>query len=397
MEGDEPSINDVYSEVAESLKTYMRYLFEYTGHGKEGFPDNDFPENEEYPEGFSKFFSAQEVDDYYEEQKDSGPLLTYEDIFKDMTEEEKAEAFEMLCKVSQAEAGGSDFDAIGHVASVVLNRVLSNSNDFKDQNTIAEVIFHPGAFATVPDMYNAAIPTETTKAAVQNVIDNGDTAQRTLFFCSKNEKTGKFDHEDNPNLEFVFSDSVGHRFYTYKDGNDGLPQTPSDRSSDVTVDGEKITIDGETFTNYKQPAGSQQCSLYAAAIVLSPLGYTPQDLINWGCWSLKDYGGMNFATAFNKAGVKWNDNYNPGSMGHWKDTVRRGGKAVIGVNSGVTPSVGISWTSGTHFMAVIGYKVEDGVEYVYLADPGWSSPNRNTWIRMDEWDSVIFRWFGVMY
>ena len=94
-------------------------------------------------------------------------------------EEVTNDELEILYKVCEAEAGGSSEEEIGHVASVVLNRVKHPNWP----NTIKEVVFQENQFACVKDgNYDKAQPSDKTKKAVDNILENGDSTGGAYYF-----------------------------------------------------------------------------------------------------------------------------------------------------------------------------------------------------------------------
>lgn len=126
------------------------------------------------------------------------------------------EDIEALCKITSAERGNGTQEQQEFVVSVILNRALCKNI------SIIDVIMEPGQFTPVSNgMYQKAVPSETTKAAVQNVIQNGDTTGGATYFCtpaaSKKEGWYKKSIEKGV-LTFLFNDeggsTKGHNFYS---------------------------------------------------------------------------------------------------------------------------------------------------------------------------------------
>lgn len=160
-----------------------------------------FPENEDYTPVY--IHTSDDDEDNYDIR------VEYDDI----TDEELM----ILYKVCEAEAGGSSESEIGHVASVVLNRVICS----KWPNTIEEVVFQPGQFACVSDgHYDKAVPSEKTKRAVDSVLASGDTTGGAVYFRTESSAkaagmpTSK--NETHPTYIFLFKDPNTHIFYTDK-------------------------------------------------------------------------------------------------------------------------------------------------------------------------------------
>lgn len=91
------------------------------------------------------------------------------------------EEYEILCKIVTAEIGGGTQEQQRNVASVILNRVLSS----QFPNTIRDVVFQTNQFQPVRNgMYDAAVPTQSVRDAVDYVIANGDQTGCAVYFCT---------------------------------------------------------------------------------------------------------------------------------------------------------------------------------------------------------------------
>ncbi len=148
--------------------------------------------------------------------------VSYDSI--NITDEEK----EILCKITYAERGGGTQEQQEYVVSVILNRVLSSS--FPD--TVKDVVFQPGQFEpTSNNAYNNAVPTATTRNAVENVINNGDTSKCAIYFMTPAASLRQnwlsnciflFNDEDD-NLRYVNRGGT-HNFYTTTQAQQELKQ-----------------------------------------------------------------------------------------------------------------------------------------------------------------------------
>lgn len=85
---------------------------------------------------------------------------------------------DLMAQIVFAESKGEPYDGKVAVASVILNRVLSNGFP----NTINEVIFQPNAFSCVVDGHISVIPTEECYSAVYEAIKGNDPTNEALFF-----------------------------------------------------------------------------------------------------------------------------------------------------------------------------------------------------------------------
>lgn len=129
------------------------------------------------------------------------------------------EEWECLYRVARSEAGGEGVaddriedikEGQKNVVYTVLNRVHSDS--FPD--TIEEVVKAPGQFSVVSNgSYNKVKITEFTIRNVREAYFNyymyGENAQGALYFRS--------DGKDFVGLKSLFTDAVGHEFYTHEE------------------------------------------------------------------------------------------------------------------------------------------------------------------------------------
>lgn len=125
---------------------------------------------------------------------------------------------EILYKITSAERGGGTQEQQEYVVSVILNRVLSSQ--FPD--TVYDVVFAPMQFQpTRNGAYEAAKPSDTTIAAVNNVIATGDKSQCAVYFMTP---AASLSQSWLSNCEFLFNDTNdslkdtntggSHNFYT---------------------------------------------------------------------------------------------------------------------------------------------------------------------------------------
>lgn len=127
------------------------------------------------------------------------------------------EELEILYKICQAEAGASSESEIGHVASVILNRVKAS----KWPNTVRGVVFQANQFAPVSNgSFQKAVPSEKTKRAVDSVLAGGDTTGGAVYFRTKAsaKKAGMptSASETHSSYIYLFEDPNTHIFYTEK-------------------------------------------------------------------------------------------------------------------------------------------------------------------------------------
>ena len=118
----------------------------------------------------------------------------------------------LLREIVHWEARGEDIKGQILVANVVFNRMASPSH----QNTLSEVIFHPGAFTPVSRAdFGTATPNARTIEAVNRALAGEDFSQGATFFHSISRLTPEVWHERavrNGTLVHLF-DHGNHRFY----------------------------------------------------------------------------------------------------------------------------------------------------------------------------------------
>lgn len=199
--------------------------------------------------------------------------IEYEDV--DIDEED----LELLYKLCEAEAGESSEPEIGHVASVVLNRVKSS----KFPNTIPGVIYQANQFACVANGHLAkAVPSEKTKRAVDSVIAGGDTTGGAFWFRTKESaiknKMPTSKSEKHEFYVYLFEDPNTHIFYTNYDylgetvlgeleGSASMVQAAEAVHKYVRENGYRYAQAGVTLPNYKTK--TIDCSSYVTWVILN--------------------------------------------------------------------------------------------------------------------------------
>jgi spore germination cell wall hydrolase CwlJ-like protein len=120
----------------------------------------------------------------------------------------------MLERITEAEATAGNIKDKMNIVSVILNRVLSE--DFP--NTIYGVIFQESdghyQFSPILDKryWKVEISKDTIKA-VKKVLKNGDSTDGALYFMNPQDVENKSTLSWINNLEFIFTDDIGHHFY----------------------------------------------------------------------------------------------------------------------------------------------------------------------------------------
>ncbi len=91
----------------------------------------------------------------------------------------------LLSKLVYAEARGEPYTGQVAVASVVLNRVKSSSFP----NSVAGVVYQPGAFSVVSDGQINLSPNATAKKATQDAINGWDPSYGAIYYFNPNTAT----------------------------------------------------------------------------------------------------------------------------------------------------------------------------------------------------------------
>lgn len=116
------------------------------------------------------------------------------------------EEFEILCRITEAEATDGTLKNKKNVASCVINRVMSK--EFPD--TITDVVFQPGQFSPIRDgRYYSVEITKSTEEAVLSILTEG-SGHKCTFFCTpdcKSAVNGWFS-----TLRVCFNDGM-HNYY----------------------------------------------------------------------------------------------------------------------------------------------------------------------------------------
>lgn len=91
----------------------------------------------------------------------------------------------LLARLVHAEARGESYTGQVAVAAVVLNRVKNSSFP----NSVAGVIYQPGAFSVVSDGQINLAPNATAKKAAQDAINGWDPSYGAIYYFNPNTAT----------------------------------------------------------------------------------------------------------------------------------------------------------------------------------------------------------------
>lgn len=94
----------------------------------------------------------------------------------------------LLGRLIYGEARGEPYTGQVAVGAVILNRVKSNSFP----NTIAGVIYQPGAFDAVSDGQINLTPNSTAKKAAQDAINGWDPSYGAIYYFNPSTATNKW-------------------------------------------------------------------------------------------------------------------------------------------------------------------------------------------------------------
>ncbi len=264
------------------------------------------------------------------------------------------EDLEILYKITSAERGDGTKEQQEHVVSVILNRVLCQNS------TVRDVVFAKNQFEpTRNGMYEAAVPSETTKEAVHYVIQNGDTTGGATYFCtpaaSQNNEWYRKSIE-NGTLVFLFNDAGGipnsHNFYSYAEDLAKLEKYKR-------VTGGSSLILAKAAELFKKICTSGIYTSYGSSSV--PCKGPQIDCSSFVSWVLYECGYEEF-----KGGQHTTENF---KNTDWSKT--HPDWQQIPVQSGYNPvdilqpgDIFVRYGKGTHHMLIVAY-IQNGQLYAY--------------------------------
>lgn len=94
----------------------------------------------------------------------------------------------LLARAVYSEARGEPYSGQVAIAAVVLNRVRNSSFP----NTIAGVIYQPGAFTAVSDGQFNLAPNETAYKAARDALNGWDPTYNSIYYFNPNTATNKW-------------------------------------------------------------------------------------------------------------------------------------------------------------------------------------------------------------
>ncbi len=94
----------------------------------------------------------------------------------------------LLTRIIYGEARGEPYTGQVAIAAVVLNRVKSS----KFPNSVAGVIYQPGAFTAVSDGQINLTPNSTAKKAAQDALNGWDPTYGAIYYFNPNTATNKW-------------------------------------------------------------------------------------------------------------------------------------------------------------------------------------------------------------
>lgn len=123
------------------------------------------------------------------------------------------EDIKILERITEAEATGGDIESKMNVASVIINRV--NSDSFPD--SIKSVVFQRTGntyqFSPIKDnRYYEVETTKETKKAIKKILKYG-VINDALYFCNPNDVKSAKNKSWFKKLTYLFTDSINHSFY----------------------------------------------------------------------------------------------------------------------------------------------------------------------------------------
>lgn len=134
-----------------------------------------------------------------------------ETIYDYVTNEE----FELFCGVVEAEIGNGTFEQKCNVASSIITRYFNTNPIANFGKTFKDILTQKNQYSTYASgRYKKVEITEETILAIEYSFMIEDTAQGCQYFRSGSDPSGW--HETSKNIEFVFEDGSGHKFYRLK-------------------------------------------------------------------------------------------------------------------------------------------------------------------------------------
>jgi spore germination cell wall hydrolase CwlJ-like protein len=118
----------------------------------------------------------------------------------------------ILYKIIEAECEGQSKKDKKNVTSVIINRLLNG----KFGNSVYEVVFAENQFSSIDNKrYDNAKPTNDTKDAVDDVLDNGVTTEAT-YYSNLDNVTQRMRNWFYSSFTYLFTDDANHSFFKEK-------------------------------------------------------------------------------------------------------------------------------------------------------------------------------------
>ncbi len=256
----------------------------------------------------NKFYKDVDIDEFLSRFKENDFIsavragkISYQSL--NLTQEDK----EILYKITSAERGDGTQEQQEYVVSVILNRVLCS--DYP--NTVKGVVFQPMQFQpTRNGAYERAQPSQTTKNAVDNVIENGGTAGTAVYFMTPAASLTQGWLKD---CEFLFNDeddslkdtntNGSHNFYTNQKAKNELEQYMT-AGGDIRSVCEEITklfmsrnahYGAQTYGNIEKVYNSDTslvCATYTSLVLYRSGLLTPAQINSYNYHLTSDYPNM---------------------------------------------------------------------------------------------------------
>lgn len=163
------------------------------------------------------------------------------------------------------------------------------------------------------------------------------------------------------------------------------PETGNQEQQGQEANG-AYTVNGRTYPNYKQDSGApwssntfadstmkkSGCTLTSVAIILSGYGenVTPEDI-------RREVGGKitNLVTLIQRHGISCSRPGRVLTASEIRNHLQSGKPIIVNVKG--------EWTSSTgHYMVLLDYRNKDGVEQVYVSNPGTVNSTKNGWVNL---------------
>lgn len=202
------------------------------------------------------------------------------------------------------------------------------------------------------------------------------------YYLEQSENTQELEKQMKLVIEKITGVKQPEGRFEYFDDNNSFSNVVN-RGEEIIAG--TITIDGRTYTNYKQPPNSDWCGITCAAIVLSGYGYniTPSEIAsqygyNWRSALAKYLGGGGYVATHSGTGVE-----KIVSKSELENKIIAQVKAGKPTVIHIMPNrKGLYTTNSGHYIVLLSIREEAGDIQFLVSDPGgvYKGRGRNGWV-----------------